>query len=98
MVAPAQRDQPLGHEGAVEPVQRRHIGDGAERHQIEQAEEIGLGALGRPEAAPAQLAVDRHHGHEHQADGGEVAELREVVEAVGIDHGAAPAGSCSSAR
>ena len=86
-VAPAQRHQPLGHEGAVEPFERHHIGDGAERHQIEKAEEIRFRPLRGPEAARAQLAVDRDHGHEHEADGGEVAELREIVETVGIDHG-----------
>ena len=87
VLAPAQRDETLGHEGAVEPLERDHVGDGAQRHQIEQAEEVGLGALGRPKTARTQHAVERHDGHEHQPDGGQVAELRKVVEAIGIDHG-----------
>ena len=86
-VAPAQRHQSLGHEGAVEAFERHHIGDGAERHQVEKAEEIRFRSLRGPEAARAQLAIDRDHGHEDEADGGEVAEVREIVETVGIDHG-----------
>ena len=50
------------------------------------AEQVGLRPRLGPEAARAQHAVDRDHRHEHEADGGEMAELREVVEPVGIDH------------
>ena len=42
MVAPAHRDQALGDEGAVQPDQRRDVGDGAERHVMQHAEQIGL--------------------------------------------------------
>ena len=42
ILAPAQRQQALGDEGAVETLERHHVGDGAERDQIEQAEQIGL--------------------------------------------------------
>ena len=35
-LAPAQRDQTLGDEGAVEPDQRHHVGDGAERDVVEE--------------------------------------------------------------
>ena len=52
MLAPAQRDQPLGDEGAVEPLQRHHVGDGAERHEIERGEQIRLRPRRRPETAP----------------------------------------------
>ena len=86
MVAPAQRQQPLGDEGAVETRQRHHVGDRAERDEIERAEQIGLGPRHAPEAARAQLAVDGHDRHEHEADSGEMAEPGEIVEPVGIDH------------
>ena len=46
----------------------------------------GSGRASRPEAARAQHAVDRDHGEEHEADGGEMAEPRQIVEPVGIDH------------
>ena len=45
MLAPAHRDQALGDEGAVEPLERHHVGDGAERDQVEQVEQIGLRPL-----------------------------------------------------
>ena len=86
IVAPAHRQQALGDEGAIKALERHHIGHRAERDEIEEAEEVRLRALRRPEPAPAQLAVERNHGHEHEADGGEMAELREIVEPVGIDH------------
>ena len=44
IVAPTQRQQPLGDEGAVEALERHHVGNRAERDQVEQAEEIGLAA------------------------------------------------------
>ncbi len=34
--------QPLGDQDAVVAVQRHHVGDGAQRHQIEQVAEVGL--------------------------------------------------------
>ena len=43
-LAPAQRDQALGDERAVEPDKRHHVGDGAERHVVDEREQIGLGA------------------------------------------------------
>ena len=87
IVPPPQRKQALGDEGAVEALERHHIGHGAERDQIEEAEEIGLRTLERPKSARAQRAVERNDSHEHEADGGEMAELRQVIEPVGIDHG-----------
>ncbi len=86
LFAPAQRQQALGDEGAVQPFQRHHVGDGAERHEIKEAEQIRLGPLRRPEAAAAQFAVDRHHGDEGEPDGGEMAEPGQIVAPVGIDH------------
>ena len=84
-LAPAQRDQALGDESAVEPGERHHVGDGAERHIIEKRQKIGLGTLRGPKAAGAQHAVDRHHGHEGQAHRGEMAEAGKIVAPVRID-------------
>ena len=85
-IAATQRQQTLGDEGAVEALQRHHVGHRAERDQIEEAEEIGLVPLCRPEPARAQLAVERNHRHEHEADSREVAETGQIVEPVRIDH------------
>ena len=87
LLAPAQRDQALGDEGAVEALERHHVGDGAERDEIEQRQQIGLGPRAGPEAARAQLAVDRDQREEHQPDGGEMAKPGEIVEPVRIDDG-----------
>ncbi len=54
--------------------------------RCERAEEVGLGACLGPEAARAQFAVDGDHGHEHEADRGEMAEPGQVVEPVRIYH------------
>ena len=43
IVAPAHGEQAFGDEGAVEALERHHVGDGAERDEVERAEEIGLG-------------------------------------------------------
>ena len=74
MIAAPHRDQALGDEGAVEADQRRHIRNRAERDVMQHAEQIGLGHLRAPEAALAQLAIDRNQRHQHEADGGEMAE------------------------
>ena len=37
MLAPAQRDQTLGHEGAIQAFERHHVGDRAERDKIRAA-------------------------------------------------------------
>ncbi len=50
-LAPAQRDQPLGDEGAVEADQRHHVGDGAERDIVEKRQQVGLRPLRGPKAA-----------------------------------------------
>ena len=85
LLAPAQRDQALGDEGAVEAFQRHHVGDGAERDQMQQRQQVGLAAQAGPEVAPAQFARQRHQRDEHQTDGGEMAETGEIVGAVRID-------------
>ena len=85
MLAPPHRDQALRDEGAVEPLQRHDIRDGAERHEVERVQQVRLGPQHMPVAALAQLAVDRDHRHEHEPDGGEMIELREIVLPVRVD-------------
>jgi len=55
--------------------QRRDIGDGAERHVVSIPEDQAR-AFRRSEATRAQLAIDRNQRHQHETDGGEVAEAR----------------------
>ena len=79
--------QPLRHERAIEALQPRDVGDGAERDEIEQVDDLGLGER-LEEAAAAKLADQRDAEEERHADGGEVAVRRALlafVEAVGID-------------
>jgi len=76
IVAPTQRQQTLGDESAIEALERHHIGDRSERHQIEEPEKIRFRPFRRPKSPRAQFAIDRDHGHEHEAHGGEVAERR----------------------
>ena len=84
-LAPAQRDQPLGDERAVEPDQRHHVGNRAERDVVKKRQQIGLGPLVGPKTAPAQHPVHRHDGHENEPDGGEMAEAGKIVAPVRID-------------
>ena len=84
VVAAAHRDQALGNEGAVEPDQRRDVGDGAERDMVQRAHEVRLGHLAGPESTRAQLPVHRDQRDQGQADRGEIAEAREIVEPVRI--------------
>ena len=67
-LAPAQRDEALGDKGAVEPDERHHIGDGAERNVVQKQQQIGLGPFRGPKAARAQDAVHSHDGHEDEPD------------------------------
>ena len=84
MIAPPHRDQAFCDEGAVQAGQRRDIGHGAERDVMQHAEQIGLRHLRAPEATAAQFAIDRHQRDQHEADGGEMAEAREIVRPVRI--------------
>ena len=86
-LAAAQRQQPLGDERAIEPDERYHVGDGAERDVVEQRQQIRLRPIRAPKTAPAQHAVHRYHRHEHEPDGGQVTETGEVVAPVRIDDG-----------
>ena len=79
--------QSLGHKSPVEPGERHHIADRAERDQVEPAQEVRLGTVGAVPAAGPEQTVDRDHRHVGDADGGQGAEAGEIVLAVGIDHG-----------
>ena len=72
-------------ESAVEPLQRHHIADGRERHEIEQAEKIGFGPIGI-EAAAAEHSRHRDQEQEDHARGGEMTLAGEIVLPVGVDH------------
>ena len=85
MLTPAERNQTLRDEGAVEPLERHDIGDGAERDQMQERQQIGLAPQAGPEAAPAQFARERDQRQEDQTDRGEMAEPGEIVGAVRID-------------
>ena len=79
--------EPLAHEGAVHAGERHHVADGAERHQVEPLQQVGL----RPLAVPARLAqvpVEPHDKEERHAHGGELVVGAIVIQPVGIDHGA----------
>ncbi|OIQ65454.1 hypothetical protein GALL_529860 [mine drainage metagenome] len=84
MIAAPHRDQALCHEGAIESDQRRDVCDGTERDVMQHAEQIGLWPFAGPEPARAQLAIDRDQRHQHEADGGEVAEAGEIIGPVRI--------------
>ena len=56
MIAAAHRDQALCDKGAIEPGQRRDIGDGAERDVMQHAQKIRFRHFGGPEPARTQLA------------------------------------------
>ena len=84
MIAAAQRDQPLRDECAVEAGQRRDVGDRAERDMMQHIQEIRLRPLVNPEAALAQLAVQRDQRHQYETDGGEMPEPGEIVRPVRI--------------
>ena len=79
--------QPLGHEGAVEAGERHDVGDGGEGNEIEGVRQGRFGPLRAEVALQAQGAVQRHKRQEHHAGRAEMAEPRQVVEAVRIDHG-----------
>ena len=74
----------LAHEGAVEAMERHHVGDRRERDEIEAREQVGLGSPG-PEAAHPKLAVERHEREEDDAGGAQMPEPREVVLPVRVD-------------
>ena len=74
MIAAPHRDQAFGNESPVESGQRRDIGDSAERHVVQHAQQIGLRHFAGPEFPISQFPVDRNQRHQHETDRGELAE------------------------
>ncbi len=81
--------QPLAHEDAVVGIERDHVGHGAQRHQVEQLAEVGLGepARGKP-AVGAQPRAQRAHQVEDHADAGEVLAREVAARLVRVHDGA----------
>ena len=87
MPAPPERDEPLGHKGSIEAVQRNDVGDCAERHKMQEREQIRLAAQVRPKIAPAQFACHGDQCQEHQPDRSQMPKAREIVSPIRIDDG-----------
>ena len=68
IVPEAEHLQTLGHEGAVRLLERHHVANGRERHEIEQAEQVRLGAIAII-ALAAQHPRRRHQEQENDACG-----------------------------
>ena len=80
--------QALRDERAVEALQPRDVGDGAERDEVEQVDDLRLGAALRRTPRAAKLAQQRDAEQERHADRREMAVRSAVlalVEPVGID-------------
>ena len=77
---------PCATKARLRPAELRDIGDGAERDEIEQVEQLGLGAV-LEKAARAQRADQRGGEQEADADRGEMAVrgALALVEPVGVD-------------
>ena len=69
-LAAADALQALRDEDAVVAVERHHVRDRAQRHQVEQGGQVGFGFF-RVGAAPAQFGAQRQHDVEHHADAGQ---------------------------
>ena len=88
-ILPRRHDlEALGDERAVERLETRDVGYGAERDQIEQVEDLRLGARLRKCPRRAKLADQRDSEQERHADRGQMAvrrAVRALVETVGVD-------------
>ena len=76
--------QPLADEGAVEALERHHIADGAERHEVEPAQKIG-----HPVALPPATQLTARGDEEKKGDPhrGQVAHRARLVPTVRVDDG-----------
>ena len=87
LIVPEPQDlEPLGHEGAVRLSERHHVAHRGERHEVEQAEQVGLGPIAI-EAVAAQRARGGDEKQKHDTGRGEMPLAREIVLAVRIEHG-----------
>jgi hypothetical protein len=66
---------------------RHHVGDGAKCHQMQQRQQVGLGARRVPEIPLPQFARQRDQRDEYKPDRGKMAQAGKIVGAVGIDDG-----------
>ena len=74
------------HENAVVPIEGYHIGDGADRHEVEPLREIRLvEAASREVALVAQSIAHRAHDVERDADPGEIGAGKRRTRNVRID-------------
>ena len=86
IVPEPQHFESLGDEGAVRLSERHHVAHRGERNEIEQAKQVGLGAIAIEALAP-QNAGGRHEEQENDPCGGEMPLVGEVVVTVRIDDG-----------
>ncbi len=80
-------DEPARHERPVQRLQRHHVSNRGQRHEIEHGQEVRRRRVGRVVAALTKLARRRDEGHERDAGGAEVAQAREIILAVGVHNG-----------
>ena len=76
--------KPLLHQQAVVVVEADDVGDGAEGNEIEQAREVGLGALFEG-ATSSEFRSEGQHQIKHHADAGEVLARETATGLVRID-------------
>ena len=63
--------QALVHQDPVDLVQRHHVGDGAQGHQIQQLAQIGFGCAWANQPGSRSLRPQGHQHVEHHADAGQ---------------------------
>ena len=86
VLAPRHDLQALRDIGAVQALQGHDIADGGERHEFQPLQHVGFGPRWRIPALGAQQFVDGGHEDHHHAGGTEIAEARDIILPVGIDH------------
>ena len=83
-LAGAHAGQALRHQNAVVAIERHHVGDGAERDQVEQARQIRPLAIVKG-ATCAQLGAQCQQGVEHHAHAGQRLARESAAGLIGID-------------
>ena len=78
-------DEALGNKGAIEAFERHHIGNGAERNEIEEIKQFGLRpyAVQKPRRRSSRLVATTDK--EDKAHRREMAKAREIVEPIRVD-------------
>ncbi len=80
-------DQPLGDIGAIEPLERHHVANRGERHEIEPGKQVERARLRMTVLAQEPERRDQHE--KHDTGGAQMPLPRQVVLAIGIDQGQA---------